>query len=335
MIKLVNVSKEFHNNSQVIYALKDVSLEVEKGDIFGIIGFSGAGKSTLLRCLNRLEEPTTGDIYVNNQNITQLTPPKLRDLRKDMGMIFQSFALMQRKTVSQNIALAFKLAGHPIDQAKIDELLELVELTDKKHHYPSQLSGGQKQRVGIARSLVTNPSILLCDEATSALDPRTTQSILNLLAKINKTLGVTIVLITHEMDVIKQICNKVAVMENGQILECGDVSHVFSAPKHPTTKQFAWHTGKDLPAAFLSDDNKHLLVRLTYKQDKVGTALLSQVIKQFDIDANILQGGIDALHDAIIGNLIVEFSGEKEEIYRALTYIELHGGAWERVNDIV
>ena len=227
MIVIENLSKEFKAHDQNVSAVDNVSLHVEKGDIFGIIGLSGAGKSTLVRCVNRLEEPTSGHIYINGEEITGASSEKLRDMRKKTGMIFQHFHLLNMRTVEENIAFPLEISNIPNKEERITDLLRLVELEDKRHSYPSQLSGGQKQRVGIARALANNPSVLLCDEATSALDPKTTQFILELLKKINTELGVTMIMITHQMEVIKQICNKVAVMDHGSIIEQGTLTDIF------------------------------------------------------------------------------------------------------------
>ena len=218
MIRFEHLSKTFQTKDGAFEALKDVSFEIEKGDIYGVIGYSGAGKSTLIRMVNALERPTSGKIFVEDKDIGSLSAKELRSLRKGIGMIFQQFNLLESKTIYDNVAIALKLNGTPKKdiEARVNELLEFVELSDKKSYYPGQLSGGQKQRVGIARALANNPSILLCDEATSALDPKTTDSILDLLKKINETLHITIVIITHEMNVIQKICNKVAVMDFGK-----------------------------------------------------------------------------------------------------------------------
>ena len=240
MIELRNVSKIFKTKESEVKALDDVSLKIEDGDIYGIIGFSGAGKSTLIRTINALEVPTSGQVLVDDEDINALRKSELRKKRKKIGMIFQQFNLLETKTVYENIALPLVLNHVPKEQIKrkVEEVLEYVELTDKRDIYPSKLSGGQKQRVGIARALATEPSILLSDESTSALDPKTTKAILKLLKKINRELKITIVLITHEMNVIQTICNHVAVMENGRIVERGEVLEVFSEPTQEITRNF-------------------------------------------------------------------------------------------------
>jgi D-methionine transport system ATP-binding protein len=238
MIRLNNITKVYEAKEGNVLAIKDISMDINKGEIYGIMGVSGAGKSTLIRCLNLLERPTAGEVWVNNVNLTNLSASKLREERKNIGMIFQHYNLLSSRTVFNNIAYPLELAGVKKQERdnRIDELLDLVDLKDKQNHYPSQLSGGQRQRVAIARALATNPEVLLSDEATSALDPITSRSILDLLQEINLKLGVTIVLITHQMEVIEQICHRVAVIKNGSIVEEGPVSKVFLSPENPYTK---------------------------------------------------------------------------------------------------
>lgn len=240
MITIKNLTKSFKTDQGESEVLKNINLEIERGDIFGIIGFSGAGKSTMIRCLNRLEEPTSGKIIIGDKDITSLSKRELREVRKKIGIIFQQFNLFDSMTVYENVAFSLKVAGYPKDKIKsrVHEILDLVELTDKIQAYPAQLSGGQKQRVGIARALANEPDVLLSDEATSALDPQTTYSILELLKNINNKLKITIVLITHELDVVKYICNNMAVIEHGEIVESGSVDSVFLNPKSDTAKKF-------------------------------------------------------------------------------------------------
>jgi D-methionine transport system ATP-binding protein len=251
MISIKNLSKNFNSPYGAVEVLKDINLNIEKGDIFGVIGFSGAGKSTLIRCINRLEEPDAGEIYVGDKNITILNKKELKEARKKIGMIFQQFNLFDSRTVFENIAFSLEVAGVKKDKVKdrVDELLQLVELTDKKDAYPLQLSGGQKQRVGIARALANEPDVLLSDEATSALDPQTTYSILQLLKNINKKLNITILLITHELDVLRYSTNNMAVLEKGRIVETGSTESLFLNPKSETAKRFiaitnSFQTGK-------------------------------------------------------------------------------------------
>lgn len=331
MIVIKDLHKEFIAQNQTVSAVKNISLTVEEGDIFGIIGLSGAGKSTLLRSINRLEEPTSGEIYIDGEEITRASNSELREMRKKIGMIFQHFHLLNMKTVEENIAFPLEISNIPNKEARITELLKLVDLEDKRHSYPSQLSGGQKQRVGIARALANNPSVLLCDEATSALDPQTTQSILALLKKINRELGVTIVVITHEMEVIKQVCNKVAVMDQGAVIEQGTLTDIFANSQHPITTEFVTSVSRDLPDFLLDANPSNLLMRISYQSEKVGKPLLSTAIRKFEIDANILLGSIDSLDDSLIGNLVVEFSGEPDKISAAIQYLEAEDVKCERI----
>ncbi len=331
MIVIEKVNKVYPGQEGKVQAVEDVSLHVEQGDIFGIIGSSGAGKSTLLRMMNRLEEPTSGHIYLDGSEVTGASETELRTIRKKTGMIFQHFHLLNMKTVAENIAFPLELSKVANKEARIDELLKLVELEDKRDSYPAQLSGGQKQRVGIARALATNPSVLFSDEATSALDPKTTQSILALLKKINRELGVTIVMITHQMEVIKQLANKVAVMDQGRIIEEGSLEEIFVQSTHPVTQEFVRQVGHDLPDFLLKENPKNLLMRISYQSDRVGQPVLSEAIRKFDVNANILLGGIDNLNDQLIGNLIVEFSGEPGNIHKAILYLEARGIICERI----
>lgn len=240
MIRIAALNKTFITSSGSVVALKDVNLSIARGDIFGIIGFSGAGKSTLIRCLNRLEEPDSGTISFGDQDVTALSVPQLRTARKKIGMIFQHFNLLESRTVFGNIAFPLEIARYPKEliRERVNELLALVDLRDKEHSYPAQLSGGQKQRVGIARALANNPDVLLSDEATSSLDPRTTLSILDLLRDINLKLNVTIILITHEMDVLKYLCRNAAIIDAGEIIESGTVHDLCTNPQHETTRLF-------------------------------------------------------------------------------------------------
>lgn len=331
MIVIKDLCKDFNAQDQTVSAVSNVSLNVDKGDIFGIIGLSGAGKSTLVRCINRLEEPSSGHIYIDGEEITGASEDELREMRKKTGMIFQHFHLLNMRTVEENIAFPLEISDISNKEERITELLKLVELEDKRHSYPSQLSGGQKQRVGIARALANNPSVLLCDEATSALDPKTTQSILQLLKKINKELGLTIIMITHQMEVIKEICNKVAVMDKGSVIEQGSLTDIFANSKHPITSQFVSSVPHDLPKFLLTQNPDNVLTRISYQSERVGKPLLSKAIRKFDIDANILLGGIDNLDKNIIGNLIVEFSGDGDKIQAAINYLEKNEVICERI----
>lgn len=328
MIEFENVSKVFNVNGNSLQALKNVNLKIESGDIYGIIGFSGAGKSTLIRTINALEKPTEGRVLIDGEDINSLSEVELRKKRKNIGMIFQQFNLLETKTIYENVALPLKLNKVPKDQIrkKVDEILEFVELSDKKNSYPGKLSGGQKQRVGIARALATEPSILLSDEATSALDPKTTASILSLLKKINRELHITIVLITHEMNVIQSICNHVAVMENGEIVEKGDVLDVFSLPKENITKNFVKTVINDsvpelLIESIRQDTRNYKVLRLKFLDSDSTESVLSAVNKQYDVETNILFANISEIQQKILGIIIIQMIGSPEEIEKAQSYI--------------
>lgn len=321
MIEFRNVTKTFQTKGQAITAVEKVSLTVKAGDIFGIIGFSGAGKSTLLRLVNLLEKPTEGEVLINDKSLTDYTKKELRQQRRDIGMIFQNFNLFTSRTVAKNIAYPLELAGVAKAEIKhkVEELLRFVGLSDKAKHYPEQLSGGQKQRVGIARALATSPRILICDEATSALDPNTTADILQLIQKVNKELGITVLLITHEMQVIEAICNRVAVMEEGRVIESGTVFDTFTNPQHATTKRFISATEQDLPSAHLLEKwSGSQLYRLIFKGDKASDPLLSQATRKHQVDVNIIYGTVKELQQRFFGNLIVSFEGEEQKIQAVL-----------------
>lgn len=325
LIEVEHVSKSYSNIVQAVHALRGISLTISKGDIFGIIGQSGAGKSTLIRCLATLVLPSEGRILIDGVDIAKLEKGPLRAFRKKIGMIFQHFNLLSSRTVAGNVAYPLEVVGMPKEEQikRVDELLGLVGLKDKEGMYPSQLSGGEKQRVGIARALATRPEVLLCDEATSALDPKTTREILDLLQNINKNMGVTIVLITHEMEVIKRICNRVAVMERGRIVEQGNVADVFADPVHPTTKYFLETATHAIPVEFFKELSPgRRLLRLRFTGKTAGEPIISQLLRKFDVDVNILLGWMDKLQSKIIGMLIVELSGTPEGIDKALKYLE-------------
>ncbi len=331
MIELVDIEKTYFSKAGDIHALHKTNLSIKAGEIFGIIGLSGAGKSTLVRCINMLEKPTAGKVFVDGKELTAMTDAQLRKARQSIGMIFQHFNLLTSRTVYQNISFPLEIQG--LSKAEIDKrirpLLELVQLETRADYYPSQLSGGQKQRVGIARALASNPKVLLCDEATSALDPQTTKSILELLQDINKKLNLTIVLITHQMEVVKKVCDRVAVIENGDIIEEGSMVEVFTNPQHPTTKEFTKSViNAEIPDMVknmnLSDNYREgskLIVRLSFIGDSAGEPIVSGMVKRFDVDVSILYGNIDQLKDVPFGTLIVEFSGTKDGIQNALDYL--------------
>ncbi|WP_317855666.1 methionine ABC transporter ATP-binding protein [Chakrabartyella piscis] len=332
MIQLEQVSKTFAQGKLAIHAVSDVTLQIGKGEIFGIIGFSGAGKSTLVRCINLLERPTGGKVIVDGVDLTAITEKQLREERKKIGMIFQHFNLMRSRTVYQNIAFPLqksKLSKSEKD-AKIMSLLDLVGLSDKKDAYPSQLSGGQKQRVAIARALANDPKVLLCDEATSALDPQTTQSILALLKQVNETLGITIVLITHEMAVVKDICNRVAIMENGYVVESGESVSVFARPQQKVTKDFM-DSASNIQKIYEMLESGHelaqvkegeMMVLLTYSGVNAGKPLISYLAEELHVQANIIFGNIEYLKDKPLGKLVVTLSGEPEQMKKAIAYME-------------
>jgi D-methionine transport system ATP-binding protein len=323
MIEIRNLSKSFKDKNGTVDAIKNINLTIEKGDIYGIIGLSGAGKSTLVRCINRLEEPTAGSILIEGKDIMQLKGEEILKVRRRIGMIFQSFNLLSRRDCSKNIAFPIEVSEwNKADIAKrVNELLELVGLQDKKHSYPSQLSGGQKQRVAIARALAAKSDILLCDEATSALDPSTTKAILALLREINKTLGITIIIITHQMEVIKEICNKVAVISEGEIVEQGATFELFSKPSHSVTKRFLRDKSLEGALNYTGSRDNARLYKVTFLQESAHQPVISQMIKITEVEVNIIAGHISNVQGRSYGNLIVELSGSKETIEKALEYL--------------
>lgn len=311
LIEFQAVSKRYYLQRQKdVHALRHVNLKIEKGDVFGIIGLSGAGKTTLMRCLSTLEKPTFGQIFIGGEEITTLKESQLRPIRRKIGMIFQHFNLFSSRTVRENIAYPLEISGMPKEEIglKVAELIHLVGLEEQKDAYPASLSGGQKQRVGIARALANAPEILLCDEATSALDPKTTGEILSLIKKLQRELNLTVVLITHQMEVVKAICNKVAVLERGELVEEGFLKEVCSEPKHPLTKQFLQKAVHELPQHLLTGKGK--VLHLHFVGGKAEKPVITQMVKQFQVDANILLGWIDAVQEVTIGNLIIEMSGD-------------------------
>ena len=330
MIELRHISKDFGTGEHAVHAVQDVSLTVETGEIFGIIGFSGAGKSTLVRCINLLERPTSGEVLLDGQELTALPPKQLRQTRKKIGMIVQHFNLMPSRTVAGNVAYPLRGSGLSREQiaAKVQSLLELVGIGNKADAFPSQLSGGQKQRVAIARALANDPSVLLCDEATSALDPQTTKAILHLLRDLNAKLGLTIVLITHEMAVVREICHRVAVMEHGRVAEQGEVFNVFVDPRQDITRSFIQTTSNlqkveeliaaDSPVTRLKPGE--LIIRLSYVQRNAAEPLISVVTKLFDVSLNIIFADINIVQDAPIGGTVAIISGERSHITKAIEY---------------
>ncbi|WP_102344986.1 methionine ABC transporter ATP-binding protein [Bacillus sp. Marseille-P3661] len=331
MITLKGIQKIFKSASGLVNAVDNVDLQISQGEIFGIIGYSGAGKSTLIRLLNRLEQPTAGSIEVAGRDLTKIGGSDLRKARQEIGMIFQHFNLLWSRTVRDNIAFPLEIAG--VGKAerlkRVDELIKLVGLEGRENAYPSQLSGGQKQRVGIARALANRPKVLLCDEATSALDPQTTDSILDLLVDINEKLGLTIVLITHEMHVIRKICHRVAVMENGRIVEQGDVLEVFRKPQQSITKRFVQQVTepeetKETIEHLLENYPNGKVVQLTFVGEETEQPLITSLIRNFNINVNILQGKISQTQNGAYGTLFVHLEGNNDEVEKAISFIREH-----------
>lgn len=331
MIQLKNISKHYTLKGQTLQALDQINLTIPEGSIFGLIGYSGAGKSTLIRLLNLLERPSTGQVIVNQTDLTTLSASALRQERTNIGMIFQHFNLLETKTVAQNIEMPLKLLGvsQQKREARLAELLEFIDLKHKKNAYPDELSGGQKQRVGIARALANHPKILLCDEATSALDPQTTQSVLELLKKINQEQNITIVMVTHEMDVIEKVCDYVAVMEAGKIIEQGSTIDIFSRPQHPTTQNFIQTVlQQHLPINILNQlehQNRHSLYRLQFLGQSAQQTVIQTLIQNFDVSLNILFANMIEIRGTVIGQMFIQLLGEESHIQKAIAYLEEHG----------
>ncbi len=330
MIILDQVKKVFQTSSGQVTAVDSVNLEIKKGEIFGIIGYSGAGKSTLIRMLNLLERPTDGTVTIDGKDLTKVSAKELRLARQQIGMVFQHFNLLWSRTVYENIAFSLEIAGVKKNEIKprVLELIQLVGLSGKENNYPSQLSGGQKQRVGIARALANNPKVLLCDEATSALDPQTTDEILDLLVTINRKYNLTIVLITHEMHVIQKICHHVAIMENGRIVEQGDVLTVFRTPSHSVTKRFVKQVvNEDESLNMLDTLSKQFpdgkIVLLKYFQGNAEKPFITNVIRKYDVDINIIHGKVVQTQDGGYGSLYVQLTGN--DINSALNYLKEAG----------
>lgn len=325
MVELKNIEKIYPNG---FHALKNINLRVESGEIYGIIGFSGAGKSTLIRIINLLEAPSSGEVIVNGKNLASLSARELRTERQKIGMIFQHFNLLTSKSVFENIAFALEIAGweRSAIKARVAELLELVDLSDKAKSYPSQLSGGQKQRVAIARALANHPHLLLCDEATSALDTKTTKSILALLKNIQARLNLTIILITHQIDVIRAICDKMCVISNGKIVESGAVEDIFIAPQNDITKELIAFLppAKDENLARLLDD-KSDVYRVIFTGSDAHKPLISQMVRQFGVDVNILSGSIDEVQSTELGHLVIKMLGNEVQKSNAIEWLKTKG----------
>ena len=333
MIELRHIVKDFGTGEAAVHALRDISLTVEDGEIFGIIGLSGAGKSTLVRCINLLERPTSGSVIVDGKDLTSMTDRELRRARKSISMIFQSFNLLMQRSVLANVCFPMELAGSKKEDARrrAMELLELVELPDKANAYPVQLSGGQKQRVAIARALASDPKVLLCDEATSALDPKTTRSILALLKKLNRELGVTVVVITHEMRVVEQICSRVAILDNGEIQETGPVADVFSNPRSEAGRRLVLPEGEKI---HVLPDNR--LVRLVFNGASATEPIIATLASEQGIRLNILSADTRSIGEKTFGNMILGLPEDETEAARALIYLrEINGVTAEEVTDYV
>ncbi|UJF19752.1 methionine ABC transporter ATP-binding protein MetN [Vibrio sp. SS-MA-C1-2] len=333
MISIGAVNKIFDQGEQQIHALRDINLTIAEGTIFGVIGSSGAGKSTLIRCVNLLERPTSGDVIVDGTNLMRLSSQELTLARRKIGMIFQHFNLLSSRTVFDNIALPLELANMPKEtiEKRVTSLLELVGLSDKRDVYPANLSGGQKQRVAIARALACEPKVLLCDEATSALDPATTQSILRLLKKINQELNITILIITHEMEVIKRICHEVAIIGGGELVEKGAVSEIFAHPKTALAKEFIRSTlDLSVPDDYLNRlsgeyiPQSYPLVRLEFTGASVDAPLISQVAREFNIDISILSSNMDYAGGTKFGIMLAEFFGTQQSFEQAIDFLRQH-----------
>lgn len=331
MIEFKNISKHYELKGQTIRALDQINLEIPAGSIFGIIGYSGAGKSTLIRLINLLERPNQGQVIINQKDFTALDARALRQERANIGMIFQHFNLLQTKTVADNIEMPLRLLGVSKDhrEKRLNELLEFIDLKHKKDAFPDELSGGQKQRVGIARALANHPKILLCDEATSALDPQTTKSVLALLKKINQEQGITIVMVTHEMDVIESVCDFVAVMEQGKVIETGSTLEIFSQPQHPTTKNFIQTVlQQQLPVNILNNlenQNHKSIYSLQFLGTSAQETVVQAAIKQFDVSLNILFANMTEINGSVIGQMFIQLLGDTESIRQTIDFFEKNG----------
>lgn len=325
MITLENVSKTFYAKKGQVDAVKDVNLHIKKGEIHGVIGYSGAGKSTLIRCVNLLERPTSGKVYIGEDELTSLSTEALQEKRKRIGMIFQGFNLLKTATVYENIAIPLRLIGVKKSEIKkrVEQYIDIVGLSDRKHAYPAQLSGGQKQRVAIARALAQEPEILLSDEATSALDPETTESILDLLLKINEQFGITILLITHEMGVIQRVCDSVSVMEDGEVVEQAEATDLFIQPQHETTKKFL-HTldERQIDEAFLQElPDEGTILNLTFTGGAARQPIIAQLSKKFDVQPNIIHAEIIRLKNGTVGSLVIHLHADDEATARAVKFL--------------
>ena len=338
MIQFENVSKTFRTKDHEVQALRNVTLRVHPGEIYGIVGFSGAGKSTLIRLVNRLETPDSGTVRVDGKLLSDLSNRELKELRRQIGMVFQSFNLLEAKTVYHNVAIPLMLEGKSKAEIekRVSEVLDFVELSDKRNAYVSQLSGGQKQRVGIARALATSPRILLCDEATSALDPQTTESILKLLRRVNQEMGITILLITHQMQVIQMICDRVAVMEDGAVVEEGSVLDVFGRPQQEITRRFVRTVINDhVPESFFdsirAENRPYRLEQLKFIGDSVNEPVIATLCRREGLDVNIVGANISEMQGSMMSVFILQLIGEPEAIAEAEAYIDASGALRQRL----
>ena len=340
MIKLEKVKKVYESNKQQVIALKEINLNIKPGEIYGIIGYSGAGKSTLIRLINMLERPTQGQIWIDQKLMNQLSDKDLRAARQEIGMIFQHFNLLWSRTVRGNIAFPLEIAGLPkveIDQ-RVNELIQLVGLAERADAYPSELSGGQKQRVGIARALANRPKVLLSDEATSALDPKTTDSILELLQEINKKMGITVILITHEMHVIQKICHRVAVIDDGEIVEEGSVFEVFTHPKKSITKEFVKQVTEtkmvDETLRYLPHDSSSYILKCSFVGETANKPIISQWVKTVNVDVNIIEGNIQHVQGSSYGTLLIQINVPREKLDESIAFLQQNGVEVEVVEDV-
>lgn len=338
IISFENLSKRYERKGQIFVALDNVTFKVNKGDVYGLIGFSGAGKSTLLRMVNALETPTEGKVFVKGVDLTSLKESKLREIRKDIGMIFQEFNLLETKTVFDNIAIPLMLR-HDNKQkikARVEELLKFVGLEDKAKALPGELSGGQKQRVGIARALATEPEILLCDEATSALDPDTTESILNLLARVNKELNVTILFVTHTIRVVQKLCNKVAILEHGKLVENGSVIDIFSKPKSTIAKRFVETViPSKIPESIVAELKKYeanyKVIRIFFHAEHATDDVIWQINAKLGVHTNVMFASVTELQGRVLSIITLQLTGNEEDFKKVEDYINSHGIAFEEV----
>ena len=323
MIELKHLSKSFVTGDGTVDALKDINLSIRDGDIYGIIGMSGAGKSTLVRCINLLERPTEGEVLIDGVNLEQLSPAQLREMRRSVTMIFQNFNLLMQRTCLDNICFPLELAGVSRNLARIKarELLEIVGLPDKEKAYPAQLSGGQQQRIAIARALATDPKVLLCDEATSALDPKTTHAILELIREINRKMGITVIVITHQMSVVEEICNRVAILDNGEVAEEGDVASVFAAPESDAAKRLVFPDSADTANLYYAHQNERILRVVFNGADSSSTPMIASMAMEEKIAANILYASTRTIGDMVYGNMLLGIENDDATVFRAIRYL--------------